>query len=308
MVLVTTYHPGQAGDRITAMNTPGLARFSRVIATKRDGECLFCKSATRVGHGYAAVNSAGKWIAVCPTCAPTIAAQVAGTVRSIDALTEGHTFASNPLATVDMDTLATVLAGTADEATSYQALIDLFAARNLIAKAVTPADTLVEALRTIAADASASARNREFAQSLVGQVDQGRTLSERQREAAGRMVNRGNGTAAAPIAPGLYVVGPDGEWSSFWLVRKARGGEHVYAMRLMSAPREGSKLDWGFVKGGLTTVRRGRAATADEAAGLGWTTHHCCFCGIELTDEGENRSVEVGYGPVCAENNGLPWG
>lgn len=32
---------------------------------------------------------------------------------------------------------------------------------------------------------------------------------------------------------------------------------------------------------------------------------HCCFCGLELsTDE----SLAVGYGPVCAEHYGLPWG
>lgn len=32
---------------------------------------------------------------------------------------------------------------------------------------------------------------------------------------------------------------------------------------------------------------------------------NCCFCGITLTDP---RSVEVGYGPICADNWGLPWG
>jgi len=32
--------------------------------------------------------------------------------------------------------------------------------------------------------------------------------------------------------------------------------------------------------------------------------NRCCFCGIELTDR---RSVEHGYGPICAEKWGLPW-
>lgn len=31
----------------------------------------------------------------------------------------------------------------------------------------------------------------------------------------------------------------------------------------------------------------------------------CSFCGRELTDE---RSVTVGYGPICAGYYGLPWG
>jgi hypothetical protein len=32
---------------------------------------------------------------------------------------------------------------------------------------------------------------------------------------------------------------------------------------------------------------------------------HCCFCRLPLTDE---RSTHAGYGPVCADNYGLPWG
>lgn len=31
----------------------------------------------------------------------------------------------------------------------------------------------------------------------------------------------------------------------------------------------------------------------------------CCFCGRELTDP---KSVVVGYGPICADTFGLPWG
>jgi len=31
----------------------------------------------------------------------------------------------------------------------------------------------------------------------------------------------------------------------------------------------------------------------------------CCFCSIRLSDE---RSTEVGYGPICAGHYGLPWG
>ena len=114
--------------------------------------------------------------------------------------------------------------------------------------------------------------------------------------------------AQGPLTPGLYVVGPDGDWSSFWLVRKSRGSDNVYAMRLVAEPTEGTKLRWDYIKGGLSTVRRGRPATAAEAASLGHTTHHCCFCGLELTDDGDNKSIDVGYGPVCARKNNLPWG
>lgn len=44
---------------------------------------------------------------------------------------------------------------------------------------------------------------------------------------------------------------------------------------------------------------------------LGTATKHgrlmgrCCFCNIRLTDE---RSTQMGYGPVCADSFGLDWG
>lgn len=44
---------------------------------------------------------------------------------------------------------------------------------------------------------------------------------------------------------------------------------------------------------------------AEVAAEYGRMTGHCCFCRLPLKDE---RSTAVGYGPVCAENYGLPWG
>ena len=37
----------------------------------------------------------------------------------------------------------------------------------------------------------------------------------------------------------------------------------------------------------------------------GHLTGKCCFCNRKLEDE---RSTEVGYGPVCAESFGLKWG
>ena len=44
---------------------------------------------------------------------------------------------------------------------------------------------------------------------------------------------------------------------------------------------------------------------AHIAAEYGKRTGNCCFCCRALTDE---RSVSVGYGPVCAQSYGLPWG
>lgn len=47
------------------------------------------------------------------------------------------------------------------------------------------------------------------------------------------------------------------------------------------------------------------ADPAAVAAAYGKLTKHCCFCSAELTDD---RSIETGYGPVCAKKWSLPWG
>lgn len=41
------------------------------------------------------------------------------------------------------------------------------------------------------------------------------------------------------------------------------------------------------------------------AASQGQENGECMFCGRNLTDD---RSIQVGYGPVCAGNHGLDWG
>ncbi|MFW5899342.1 MAG: DUF6011 domain-containing protein [Jiangellaceae bacterium] len=52
-------------------------------------------------------------------------------------------------------------------------------------------------------------------------------------------------------------------------------------------------------------LRRLAASPEQVAAEYGKRTGACCFCSRKLTDE---RSVGVGYGPICADNWGLPWG
>jgi hypothetical protein len=47
------------------------------------------------------------------------------------------------------------------------------------------------------------------------------------------------------------------------------------------------------------------ADPAGVAAAYGKATGNCCFCSRGLTDK---RSVEVGYGPICADHYELPWG
>jgi len=55
----------------------------------------------------------------------------------------------------------------------------------------------------------------------------------------------------------------------------------------------------------VETLKALAADPAGKAALHGRQTGCCCFCNRELTDA---RSVEVGYGPICADRYGLPWG
>lgn len=62
----------------------------------------------------------------------------------------------------------------------------------------------------------------------------------------------------------------------------------------------------GAVMEGVADAIREFAANPEKAASAyGHSVGQCCFCGLGLTDE---RSVKVGYGPICAEKYGLSWG
>lgn len=62
----------------------------------------------------------------------------------------------------------------------------------------------------------------------------------------------------------------------------------------------------GELQGRIVALLQAFAANpAEVAAAHGKLTGNCCFCHRQLTDE---RSTAIGYGPVCADNYGLPWG
>ena len=109
------------------------------------------------------------------------------------------------------------------------------------------------------------------------------------------------GTPVAAITEGVYEK--DG---MVYRVTLSKGG-NLYAQRAIVTP--GQKLAWEYLGAkGLTLVAGATPITAETAARIGFSTHHCMFCSRKLTDEGENRSVDVGYGPVCAKRYNLPWG
>lgn len=55
----------------------------------------------------------------------------------------------------------------------------------------------------------------------------------------------------------------------------------------------------------LTLIQELAADPVAAAQRYASLTGNCCFCNLRLTDE---RSTQAGYGPVCAEHYGLPWG
>lgn len=73
---------------------------------------------------------------------------------------------------------------------------------------------------------------------------------------------------------------------------------------------------YGKVWDGVEWIYEGTAAvraivrtiSAEEAAAFGHSVSRCIFCMLKLDDDKEGRSIEVGYGPVCAKKHGLPWG
>jgi len=96
---------------------------------------------------------------------------------------------------------------------------------------------------------------------------------------------------------------------------RAKGGYNVTDRRQTEIGNFGEKPKWwGRVEAGETTVSE-PAILAEVVAFFkdpvgsaklhGTQTGSCCFCGRELTTK---ESVAVGYGPVCADKFGLPWG
>lgn len=63
--------------------------------------------------------------------------------------------------------------------------------------------------------------------------------------------------------------------------------------------------EWAYDRGAIHRLTADMKVTAEQAAQFGALTGACVFCSRRLTDE---RSVTVGYGPVCADKAGLPWG
>jgi hypothetical protein len=95
-------------------------------------------------------------------------------------------------------------------------------------------------------------------------------------------------------APGSINVTSEGKYGeATWYGRIARDGKFTMS-------RAGSTL--AHLVPALKAFAQDPAKVAAE---YGRWRGACCFCSRQLDDQ---RSTDVGYGPVCAENYGLPWG
>jgi Family of unknown function (DUF6011) len=284
------------------VNIQALSQYSRVILTKRSETCRACGTPTVSGRDYAAVTADRQWHAYCAPCAASYAAQAAGLTKRLEALAETCQAAGISIDDLPLPDEARLIAVMQDAGSSfgYDVTQALFASIAVLharqREAASAADPILVGLRAVAANAGASARDRGFAQSLIDYHGRRGALTENQRTAAERMLGKVNGGSATTYSPGVYVD-PAGRIIK---VQANRAGTGVYTKLWMGN-------GWDF-QPALLATKGMRPITADEAAAFGHEHDHCVFCGLSLSDDKANRSVEVGYGPVCAEKYNLPWG
>jgi len=107
-------------------------------------------------------------------------------------------------------------------------------------------------------------------------------------------------SVAGPRAkfPGTVNVTDDAPYEfTRWYGRIHDDGDFEISRRYRDDPN--------FLGSLVDLLRRFARDPAGVAAAYGMLSGNCSFCSRELTDE---RSTEVGYGPVCAKKWHLPWG
>ncbi|WP_374312484.1 DUF6011 domain-containing protein [Dongia sp.] len=180
-------------------------------------------------------------------------------------------------------------------------------------------------------------RDAEFANSLLAQWAERGSLSEKQMHWVGVLVERA--AVPAPVEPARSAFTADltqirklfekasAAGLKFPKIRLEVNGT---AIKLTPAPTTGRNPGFVYVHrlvdgeyryagkvsevgtyyghsgdGVLAAIQALAADPASAAAAHGHTTGNCCFCARLLSDP---TSVEVGYGPICAERFGLPHG
>jgi len=131
------------------------------------------------------------------------------------------------------------------------------------------------------------------------------------KRAASKLIDTLKSTPAAP-APARTPAAPShGIELEHGRVYAAADGTFIKVTESKAGNLYGKLLD---SDGKFTDYQKGllgritRHLTAEEAARFGHEHSRCVFCSHNLSDEKDGRSVDVGYGPICADKYGLPWG
>jgi hypothetical protein len=123
-----------------------------------------------------------------------------------------------------------------------------------------------------------------------------------------RLLSTGGAHGAQKLV--VKAAGPSSRHTGQLLVTDQNGYGGVYFGRIDSAGRfiasESAKRAMPDTMTDVENALRDMGSDpAKTASAYGRCTGACCFCGLELTD---GRSIAVGYGPICADKYGLPWG
>lgn len=118
--------------------------------------------------------------------------------------------------------------------------------------------------------------------------------------ATSRLVPERGAVYVLPAAPARHgaVQLDDDSWVSFYRVSHRRNGQGWYVNLWAGS-------EWIYARAARQIIVPAHEATAEHAAAFGAAFSRCVFCTREL-DTAE--SITVGYGPVCADQRGLPWG
>ena len=137
-------------------------------------------------------------------------------------------------------------------------------------------------------------RDRSFAIDLIASFDKRGDLSERQWPWVDTLTSRAT-VASTPVEPGLYRLS-DGQVVKVYLNQNRRLSAKVLIVR------GNGKGSFTYVRSAMDRVRaEGTPLTEAEAQAFGRQHGLCCACARYLDDE---RSLAVGYGPVCANHYG----
>lgn len=291
---------------MSTTSVPALDRFKRVMVSNRNDTCGFCGQPTYADTDYAVLDR--KWFGCCAACAASVVAQCKALVNRIVAAADSYNLTTADRDHVNSfvpDNLVAVLNGeVADQYLCEVVAIKLGDALSAV-ETFAPEHPLLAPLRAVRESRTATAWERDFATSLARQIEDGRTLSDKQIATANRLVK----TATVKVTKAEVTCTPEHGHTyvldgAIYTVVASKAGR-LYC-KVLDAPVEGVKPSWSYASGAINRLPHGgRPITAEEAKGIGAVTGFCCFCSLELTDA---RSVTAGYGPTCADNNGLPWG